>query len=549
MAQDHDRWVFIGLQLHDEEQDNILKKESEYVQQVVGRDLLREEDIYMKVTWETAVDILSTRADDYVGIDVIVIAGHGTSRGLSFGETVKPQIRILARLLAQIDSLKLLILNCCETEELAHEVRKESLTMRQSDMVIFCWSTEVDFYGAAEMNKRFCASIMSQLKAYGHSAAAKRGIGALEGKDRQDVVLKAFQVALFSNLSVGDHFIPGPMDQTRRHESLGVPLGEPMLLPFISTREKSNQSIMTKHKVADTGIQLIKQLKALVRRNPSSDLSRKTPTFAILFKFGDFLAWLHILRHINPEPYLQKKIKTVEKAFSSEDVQLCGTNEGLVEEYTGNGNRGKSSFIVSKGCFTLKAMELRAIAEVMQIKDSMQPSVMSFIEFKRFWRYRKGLVHLYDAEGDSFYEEIAELKDAFSGLEQDVDLFSFAPSPTLSCQNQNQSFFSRCWSILGTICSWFRQDLALCRVPFIRIPLPIRNVLYATPNNREKELLRPQTNVYRRMAWIHDSILQLVTAVDPKAKADVTSNSEQSLLPFLKYSEALYPNTARKPLF
>jgi len=464
-----------------------------YLKEAESRGFFLEEDC----TWDGFV----RREGGHDGFDAIVFAGHASSEGMKFGKSVTENLPVLANLLAQIERLQLLVLNCCTTEPLAAAVARRRAEQRfydkdRHEIVVFCWSTECSFEGARHFNSAFCRELQSQMDQ--SKVKRLRNMGPTK---KAHACRLAFQKAM-EITAVDFRMVPGYEDQN--HDNPGV-LGEPMLLPFTSTNQSYRYGMLAKYKVADTGIEVMKRLKSITKygylrneRHATKECEGDTalcghrcPTYlakiTTLYQFGEFFGWLHLMRQEDPQFYRNEQIAAVMFSFSGENVNLIETrgphHQGLLIHDEGEELGSFAKEDVKTGLLTLFKMDIKAISEVM-LDPSDPRSVRSYINFLDCWTNPEPS------------EEKNELHDAFSKLEADVEALARADEP-------NSESMTR----------------------------------YYVIGNGFK--LRRDSNVYRRIAWMHDTILLLVSVLDPSIKREI--GGDELFMPFNQMDKQLYP--------
>lgn len=541
-----DAWLFLGLCI-DPEQEEASNDEQDLVEEFdaikrVVKEKLSVSKSRLQVTWEALVQVLG----ESTPYEAIVIAGHGTTQGLEFGKKAQPEIRRLAKLLAQIKGLFLLILNCCDSETLASQVLKERRRHQQENsLVIYCWKGKVHFEGARYMNLFFCEEIMALLSTSksgsGAQGVAGGGLKDLLDKERETVFRDAFKKAIMKSAEKGF--------TVRKHQPFmegDETLGEPMLLPFFSSNASYEFGMLVKYKVAETGVELIKRLKTVVR---NGYLLQEGSEITTLYHFGEFIAWFNLLGEEDPDFYSNSQYVAVLLAFSEQGVRL--DSHGVVSSTTDDDSkqskqgcgRDFATTVVDHGCLFLYRMDLRYIAEVMR-KDPNDPySVRQFNDFCDMF-----------CEQEKADHAAASLRDAFAKLESDIGIIGARSFPTLPLSQPKRRWATRASDLLGVLFTWLFgwlifllawPDLHLYRLPFIRVPLPASSKQGANPlyicMSDGKWVVRSDSNVYRRIAWIHDAVLALVLQLDPSLEDDMRHEPGNFFSSFSAFDHATYP--------
>mmetsp|Transcript_11124 Transcript_11124/g.20651 ORF Transcript_11124/g.20651 Transcript_11124/m.20651 type:complete len:449 (-) Transcript_11124:1845-3191(-) len=299
------RWLFVQLMVDAHEE--IAEGESDGVRKLLGENGCELETIN-DCSWSKFIDTIESFGDKNP-YPVIVFAGHAKEQGLCFGKDPFPEVERVARLLGSLDNLHLLILNACSTELLARSVLK---FRRKSDLVIMCWSSQVEDDGARIFNLAFCRALLTRLKI------------AEAGDEKRTIFRAAFQDALekiASTKHAGTEserafYRIAPIEPNGQDDNRV--LGEPMLLPFVSTEGHYLYKMIAKHKVADTGFELVKRLKTIVKNgylSKGGDFGKLTT----LFQIGEFLGWMQVLGSFDPN---NENIQEVERAFTVEEEYL-----------------------------------------------------------------------------------------------------------------------------------------------------------------------------------------------------------------------------------
>ncbi|GBG30687.1 Hypothetical Protein FCC1311_069072 [Hondaea fermentalgiana] len=497
---------------------------------------------------------------DHDQYTAIVFAGHATKNGkVKFGAEVSPDAPVLANLLAEIEKLRLLILNCCTTEPLATEVARKRMDQPfyekgKHDIVIFCWSTVCSFSGARYMNENFCREVYKKLSV---SGGPRRFLSenTLTPEAKASAFRSAFQRAIEQTASSDASdtpLIPG----YDGHDLNSDLLGEPMLLPYLNTHDSYLYGIMTKYKAADTGIELMKRLKSMAsigfllkekheKTCTRSHCERFCPAFnakiSTLYQFGEFFSWLELMRKENTQYYKDSTVIEVIAAFADDYTHLHDDN---LLQRDKHGRIGDFATTVAPGCFALYRVQMQNIAKVM-LDPRNSRSVLRYIDFFKLWRLADAnpaddaSTNLSDISEEALREreQASNLRKIFAKLEQDIDLLTFELDESGPAAGPLATLVTRIFPGLANS----------LRLPF-RFPLTRPNPMYLQTLGsfnpfrpvKMQYRIRRDSNVYRRIAWIHDSILKLVAMLDSSMQHDI--EDDKLFCTFTELDAKLYPS-------
>lgn len=560
---DGDKWLFVALKQDGEnkdEFDRVLREEFMAVCRVVRPENFRDQQfssnmdsaafdafkeearsvgIHFKdqTTWDLFIKI-----GNYEQYAAIVFAGHATKKGIKFGSESSPDLPVVASLLAEIENLRLLILNCCSTEELGKEVLKKRSQQQfyikdKHDIVVFCWSTECQFDGARYMNEFFCREVYNKLSS---NLNSEKNYFLTKNYFSQQEKAIAFRSAFQSAIERMSTSVEDPSKllvtgyENMHASSDKYVLGEPMLLPYLSSDDSYLYGMVAKYKAADTAIELMKRLKSIVNlgflvkeKHQTSACGRGLQPCDVkdcqsfhakvttMYQIGEFFGWLQLMRDEDPLYYRNKYVLKVIYAFSREYEHLrddfCKSDNSLtllMEDP--KGYIGDFAKTVKPGCFTLDRMDIKAIAEVMRNPENPR-SVRSYIDFYNLWTTPQ------DTPDQERAKQVKCLRLAFAKLAADIEILAFNNTDYDDPADLVQP--SRLGSLYDKIWSYMPGTRRLPLRAHLSKPSPIYTMGFPHMH------MRRDSNVYRRIGYIHDSLLLLVSILDPSIHRTISQDT------------------------